>query len=127
MENIKLIALKELYKTELKKLELMKEYIAEKEAVRYSLAVEILREVKKDKETEAIDFDVIEMSQLAEDKRDDFFRRDEDMMNVDFTGSLEYDLQNAFVVKIENRLKQDYNLVPVKDAQGNVVFKEMKK
>jgi hypothetical protein len=127
MENITLIALKELYKTELKKLELMKEYIAEKEAVRYSLAVEILREVKKDKEAEAIDFDVIEMSQLAEDKRDDFFRRDEDMMNVDFTESLEYDLQNAFVVKIENRLKQDYNLVPVKDAQGNVVFKEMKK
>ena len=127
METIKLIALKELYKTELKKLELMKEYIAEKEAVRYALAVEILRDVKKDKETEAIDFDVIEMSQLAEDKRDDFFRRDEDMMNVDFTGSLEYDLQKAFVVKIEKRLKQEYSVVPVKDVQGNVVFEEMKK
>ena len=127
MENITFTALKELYKTELKKLELMKEYIAEKEAVRYALAVEILREVKKDKEAEAIDFDVIEMSQLAEDKRDDFFRRDEDMMNVDFTGSLEYDLQKAFVVKIEMRLKQEYSVVPVKDVQGNVVFEEMKK
>ena len=127
MENIKLIALKELYKTELKKLELMKEYIAEKEAVRYALAVEILREVKKDKETDPIGFDVIEMSQLAEDKRDDFFRRDEDMMNVDFTGSLEYDLQKAFVVKIEKRLKQEYSVVPVKDVQGNVLFEEMKK
>ena len=127
MENITFTALKELYKTELKKLELMKEYIAEKEAVRYALAVEILREVKKDKEEEAIDFDVIEMSQLAEDKRDDFFRRDEDMMNVDFTGSLEYDLQKAFVVKIEKRLKQEYSVVPVKDVQGNVVFEEMKK
>ena len=126
MENIKLTALKELYKTELKKLELMKEYIAEKESVRYDLAVEILREVKKDKEAEAIDFDVIEMSQLAEDKRDDFFRRDEDMMNVDFTGSLEYDLQKSFVVKIEKRLKQEYSVVPVKDAQGNVVFEAMK-
>jgi predicted N-acyltransferase len=127
MENIKLIALKELYKTELKKLELMKEYIAEKESVRYSLAVEILREVKKDKDAEGIDFDMIEMSQLAEDKRDDFFRRDEDMMNVDFTGSLEYDLQKAFVVKIEERLKQEFSVVPVKDLQGNVVFEEMKK
>ena len=126
MENITFTALKELYKTELKKLELMKEYIAEKEAVRYALAVEILREVKKDKETDAIDFDVIEMSQLAEDKRDDFFRRDEDMMNVDFTGSLEYDLQKAFVVKIEKRLKQAYSVVPVKDVQGNVVFEAMK-
>ena len=126
MENITFTALKELYKTELKKLELMKEYIAEKEAVRYALAVEILRDVKKDKETEAIDFDVIEMSQLAEDKRDDFFRRDEDMMNVDFTGSLEYDLQKAFVVKIEKRLKQEYSVVPVKDVQGNVVFEAMK-
>jgi hypothetical protein len=126
MENIKLIALKELYKTELKKLELMKEYIAEKEAVRYSLAVEILREVKKDKEAEAIDFDVIEMSQLAEDKRDDFFRRDEDMMNVDFAGSLEYNLQKAFVIKIETRLKQEYSVMPVKDVQGNVMFEEMK-
>ena len=127
MENIKLTALKELYKTELKKLELMKEYIAEKESVRYDLAVEILREVKKDKEAEAIDFDVIEMSQLAEDKRDDFFRRDEDMMNVDFTGSLEYDLQKVFVVKIEKRLNQEYSVVPVKDVQGNVVFAEIKK
>lgn len=126
MENITFTALKELYKTELKKLELMKEYIAEKEAVRYALAVEILREVKKDKETEAIDFDVIEMSQLAEDKRDDFFRRDEDMMNVDFTGSLEYDLQKAFVVKIEKKLKQEYSVVPAKDVQGNVVFAVMK-
>mgnify|MGYP001812957972 CR=1 FL=1 len=126
MENIKLTALKELYKTELKKLELMKEYIAEKESVRYDLAVEILREVKKDKEAEVIDFDVIEMSQLAEDKRDDFFRRDEDMMNVDFTGSLEYNLQKAFVIKIEARLKQEYSVVPVKDVQGNVVFEEMK-
>jgi hypothetical protein len=126
MENIKLIALKELYKTELKKLELMKEYIAEKESVRYELAVEILREVKKDKEAEAIDLDVIEMSQLAEDKRDDFFRRDEDMMNVDFTGSLEYDLQKSFVVKIEKRLKQEYSVAPVKDVQGNVVFEGIK-
>ena len=127
MENIKLIALKELYKTELKKLELMQEYIAEKEATRYSIAVDILREVRKDKEEETIDSNWIEMSQLAEDKYDDFFRRDEGMMNVDFKGSLEYDLQKAVVLKIENRLKEEYSLVPEKDLHGNIVFKEMRK
>ena len=127
MENIKLIALKELYKTELKKLELMREYIAEKEATRYSIAVDILREVRKDKEEETIDSNWIEMSQLAEDKYDDFFRRDEGMMNVDFKGSLEYDLQKAVVLKIENRLKEEYSLVPEKDLHGNIVFKEMRK
>jgi hypothetical protein len=127
VENIKLIALKELHKTELKKLELMKEYIAEKEATRYAIAVDILREVRKDKEEETIDSNSIEMTQLLEDKLDDFFRRDESMMNVDFKGSLEYDLQKAFVLKIENRLKEEYSLVPEKDSNGNIVFKEMRK
>lgn len=127
MENITLTALKELYKTEFKKLELMKEYIAEKEAIRYALAVDILREVKRDKEEETIDFDQIEMSQLAEDKLDDFFRRDEDMMNVDYKRSLEYDLQKAFIAKIENRLKEEYGLVPAKNINGTIVFKKIKK
>ncbi len=127
MENITLTALKELYKTEFKKLELMKEYIAEKEAIRYALAVDILREVKRDKEEGTIDFDQIEMSQLAEDKLDDFFRRDEDMMNVDYKGSLEYDLQKAFILKIENRLKEEYGLVPAKNVNGTIVFKKIKK
>ena len=127
MENITLTALKELYKTELKKLELMKEYIAEKEAVRYTIAVDILREVKKDKEEGTTDFDPIEISQLAEDKLDDFFRRDEDMMNVDYKRSLEYDLQKAFIVKIENRLQEEYDLIPAKNVNGNIVFKKVKK
>jgi hypothetical protein len=127
MENITLTALKDLYKTELKKLELMKEYIAEKEAIRYTIAVDILREVKRDKEEETIDFDPIEMSQLAEDKLDDFFSRDEDMMNVDYKKSLEYDLQKAFIVKIENRLQEEYGLVPAKNVNGNIVFKKIKK
>ncbi len=127
MENITLTALKELYKTEFKKLELMKEYVAEKEATRYALAVDILREVKRDKEEETIDFDQIEMSQLAEDKLDDFFRRDEDMINVDYKGSLEYDLQKAFILKIENRLKEEYGLVPAKNVNGTIVFKKIKK
>jgi hypothetical protein len=127
MENITLTALKELYKTEFKKLELMKEYIAEKEAVRYSIAVDILREVKKDREEETVDFDQMEMSQLAEDKLDDFFRRDEDMMSVDYKKSLEYDLQKAFILKIENRLQEEYGLVPVKNVNGTIVFKKIKK
>ena len=127
MENIILTALKELYKTEFKKLELMKEYIAEKEAVRYSIAVDILREVKKDREEGTVDFDQMEMSQLAEDKLDDFFRRDEDMMNVDYKKSLEYDLQKAFILKIENRLQEEYGLVPVKNVNGTIVFKKIKK
>ena len=127
MENITLTALKELYKTESKKLELMKEYIAEKEAVRYAIAVDILREVKKDKEEERIDFDQLEMSQLAEDKLDDFFRRDEDMINVDYKGSLEYVLQKAFIAKIEKRLQEEYGLVPAKNVNGNIVFKKVKK
>jgi hypothetical protein len=127
MENITLTALKELYKTEFKKLELMKEYIAEKEAVRYSIAVDILREVKKDREEETVDFDQMEMSQLAEDKLDDFFRRDEDMINVDYKGSLEYDLQKAFILKIENRLQEEYGLVPAKNVNGTIVFKKIKK
>ena len=127
MENITLTALKELYKTEFKKLELMKEYIAEKEAVRYAIAVDILREVKKDREEGTVDFDQMEMSQLAEDKLDDFFRRDEDMMNVDYKKSLEYDLQKAFILKIENRLQEEYGLVPVKNVNGTMVFKKIKK
>jgi hypothetical protein len=127
MENITLTALKELYKTEFKKLELMKEYIAEKEAVRYSIAVDILREVKKDREEETVDFDQMEMSQLAEDKLDDFFRRDEDMINVDYKGSLEYYLQKAFILKIENRLQEEYGLVPAKNVNGTIVFKKIKK
>lgn len=127
MENITLTALKELYKTEFKKLELMKEYIAEKEAVRYSIAVDILREVKKDREEGTVDFDQMEMSQLEEDKLDDFFRRDEDMMNVDYKKSLEYDLQKAFILKIENRLQEEYGLVPVKNVNGTIVFKKIKK
>ena len=127
MENITLTALKELYKTEFKKLELMKEYIAEKEAIRYSMAIDILREVKKDKEEGTIDFDQIEMSQLAEDKLDDFFRRDEDMMNVDYKGSLEYDIQKAFIQKIEDRLQEEYGLVPAKNVNGTIVFKKIKK
>ena len=126
MENIKLTALKELYKTELKKLELMKEYVAEKEATRYSIAVEILKEVRKEKEDQTSIPDSIAISQLAEDKFDDFFRRDEDMMNVDFKGSLEYDLQKAFILKIENKLKEEYGLGSEKDLHGNIVFKEMK-
>ena len=105
----------------------MKEYIAEKEADRYSIALDLLREVKNDREEETTGFDSIEMSELLEDKLDDFFKRDEDMMNVDFKGSLEYDLQKAFVVKIENRLKEDYSLVPEKELHGNIVFKEMQK
>lgn len=125
MENISLVALKELYKTELKKLELMKEYISEKEATRYSIAVDILREVKKDKEAEAMGPDSIELSQIIEEKFDDFFRRDEDMMNVDFKGSLEYDLQKAFVLKIETKLKEEFSLVPGRDFNGTIVFKEM--
>ena len=127
MEHITLTALKELYKTEFKKLELMKEYIAEKEAIRYAIAVDILREVKKDKEEGSINFDQMEMSQLAEDKLDDFFRRDEDMMNVDYKGSLDYDLQKAFILKIENRLKEEYALVPAKNVNGTIVFKKIKK
>jgi hypothetical protein len=127
MENIALTALKELYKTEFKKLELMKEYIAEKEAIRYAIAVDILREVKKDKEEETIDFHQIEMSQVAEDKLDDFFRRDEDMMNVDYKGSLQYNLQKAFILRIENRLQGEYGLVPAKNVNGDIVFKKMRK
>ena len=127
VENIKLTALQELYKSELKKLELMKEYIAEKEAIRYSIAVDIVKEVRKDKEEETIVPDLIEMNQILEEKFDDFFRRDEDMMNVDFKGSLEYDLQKAFVLKVENKLKEDYSLVPERNDNGTIVFKEMKK
>ena len=126
MENISLVALKELYKTELKKLELMKEYISEKEATRYSIAVDILREVRKDKEAETIGPDSIDMNQIIEEKLDDFFRRDEDMMNVDFKGSLEYDLQKAFVLKIETKLKEKFSLIPGRDFNGNIVFKERK-
>ena len=67
------------------------------------------------------------MSQLAEDKLDDFFRRDEDMMNVDYKKSLEYDLQKAFIAKIENRLQEEYGLVPAKNISGTIVFKKVKK
>ena len=49
MEDITLTALKSLYRTELKELELMQEYAAEKETTLYSLAVDILREVGRKK------------------------------------------------------------------------------
>jgi hypothetical protein len=74
-----------------------------------------------------IDFDQVEMGQLAEGKLDDFFRRDEDMINVDYKGSLEYDLQKAFIAKIENRLQEECGLIPAKNVNGNVVFKKVKK
>ena len=104
----------------------MKEYIAEKEAVRYSIAVDILREVRKHMEEETTGPDVLEMNQIVEEKLDEFFRRDEDIMNVDFKGSLEYDLQKEFVSKIEMRLKEGYGLVPERDAQGVIVFRKKK-
>ena len=126
LENISLTAFKELYKTGFKTSELMKEYIAEREAIRYAGAVDRVREVKKDKEEETIDFDQIERSRLTEDKLDDFLRRDEDMVNGDYKGSLEYHLQKAFILRIGNRLKGKYGLVPGKNVNGDMVFKKIR-
>jgi hypothetical protein len=123
VEDITLTALKSLYKTELKELELMQEYAAEKETTLYSLVVDILREVGKEKEQEIGESDFIKRNQLLEEKSDTYFKRSENMININFKESLAYDLQKAFVLKIENQLKELYKLTPEKDPQGNITFK----
>ena len=105
MEDITLTALKSLYRVELKELELMQEYAAEKETTLYSLAVKLLREVGKEKAGG--------------------IKRSENMININFKESLAYDLQKAFVVKIEKQLKEVYKLAPEKDLQGNITFKPL--
>lgn len=125
MDDIKLTALKSLYKTELKELELMQEYVAEKETTLYSLAVDILREVGKEKEQGIGEPDFIKRNQILEEKSDTYFKRSENMININFKESLVYDLQKAFVVKIENKLREVYKLTPEKDLQGTITFKTL--
>lgn len=125
MEDITLTALKSLYRTELKELELMQEYAAEKETTLYSLAVEILREVGKEKAEGAGSSDFIKRNQILEEKSDAYFKRSENMITINFKESLAYDLQKAFVKKIENQLRKAYKLTPEKDPQGNIIFKTL--
>ena len=122
MEDITLTALKSLYRTELKELELMQEYAAEKETTLYSLAVDILREVGKEKEQRGGKSDFIKRNQILEEKSDTYFKRSENMININFKESLAYDLQKAFVLKIEHQLREIYKLTPEKDLQGNITF-----
>jgi hypothetical protein len=88
VDDIKLTALKSLYKTELKELELMQEYAAEKETTLYSLAVDILREVGKEKEQRIGEPDFIKRNQILEEKSDTYFKRSENMININFKESL---------------------------------------
>ena len=125
MEDITLTALKSLYRAELKELELMQEYAAEKETTLYSLAVDILREVGKEKEEGVDTSDFIRRNQLLEEKSDTYFKRSENMININFKESLAYDLQKAFVLKIEQQLRKAYKLTPEKDLQGNIIFKKL--
>ena len=125
MEDITLTALKSLYRAELKELELMQEYAAEKETTLYSLAVKLLREVGKEKEEGIGTSDFIKRNQILEEKSDTYFKRSENMININFQESLAYDLQKAFVVKIEKQLKEVYKLAPEKDLQGNITFKPL--
>lgn len=125
MEDITLTALKSLYRIELKELELMQEYAAEKETTLYSLAVDILREVGKEKEQGIEKSDFIKRNQILEEKSDTYFERSENMININFKESLAYDLQKAFVLKIEHQLREIYKLTPEKDLQGNITFKTL--
>ena len=125
MEDITLTALKSLYRNELKELELMQEYAAEKETTLYSLAVGILREVGKEKEQGGGKSDFIKRNQILEEKSDTYFKRSENMINIPYKKSLAYNLQKAFVVKIENQLRELYKLTPEKDLQGTITFKKI--
>jgi hypothetical protein len=79
--------------------------------------------VGKEKEQEIGESDFIKRNQLLEEKSDTYFKRSENMININFKESLAYDLQKAFVLKIENQLKELYKLTPEKDPQGNITFK----
>ena len=103
----------------------MQEYAAEKETTLYSLAVKLLREVGKEKEEGIGTSDFIKRNQILEEKSDTYFKRSENMININFQESLAYDLQKAFVVKIEKQLKEVYKLAPEKDLQGNITFKPL--
>ena len=84
----------------------MQEYAAEKETTLYSLAVNILKEVGKEKEQGGGTSDFIKRNQILEEKSDAYFKRSENMININYKESLAYDLQKAFVVKIENQLRE---------------------
>ena len=111
MEEYVLESLKELYRQERKNLE---ESIAkEMEKTLCDLGLELL----KDMECPA---DNPTFIRVAEEKSREYFERRKKARS---STSEKYALQKTFVSKIENRLDEQYGLIPEVNPQGEVEFR----
>ncbi len=123
MEDIKLTALKELYKEQVTKLERMQEYKAEKEALLCEIAKELLKRQQKVITEDRDIQNKIRVNEEMKQRYKSFQKKNATENKVSYQESIKYKIQKDFISEIEGVLKKQ-GLIPDKDSQGKISFQK---
>lgn len=115
--NIKLEALKELYRQEMIKLEGFKEFELEKEKEICNIDPKIIEEIALEIPSDHPERDIMNLKLKA------MFESFTKAHDKKFSNSVDYKLQKAFVDKIKIRL-EEYGLTPEDHLLSNINFKK---